>query len=80
MGIYLQEKGLKVLNMPLEVGARGFINSRNKGVLAVISSLCKVKDYKKFISTISKISLIGSYKVLLARRSNEWSPGKLVKA
>ena len=37
--------------MPLEVGARGFINNRKKGVLAVISSLCKVKDYKKFVST-----------------------------
>ena len=80
LALDLQEKGLNVLNMPLEVGARGFIHSRNKGVLAVISSLCKVKDYKKFVSTISKISLIGSYKVWLARRSNEWSPGKLVEA
>ena len=80
LALDLEEKGLKMLNMPLEVGARGFFNSRNKGVLAVISSLCKIKDYKKFVSTISKISLIGSYKVWLARRSNEWSPGKLVEA
>ena len=49
-----KEKGLNVLNMPLKVGARGFVNSRNKGVLDVISSLCKVKDYKKFVGTTGR--------------------------
>ena len=76
----MEEKGLNVLNMPLEVGARGFINDRNKGVLAAISSLCKVKDYKKLVSTTRKLSLIGCYKVWLARKSNKWSLGKLVGA
>ena len=66
--------------MPLEVGARGYISPRNKGVLACISSLCKVKDYKRLVSTVGKISLLGSYKVWLARRSSVWSPGQLIRA
>ena len=55
LALDLEEKGLKVFNMPLEVGARGFINDRNKGVLVCISSMCRVKDCKQFVSTIGKI-------------------------
>ena len=80
LALDLEEAGLEVLNMPLEVGARGYISPRNKGVLACISSLCKVKDYKRLVSTVGKISLLGSYKVWLARRSSEWSPGQLIRA
>ena len=63
----LEEAGMEVLNMPLQVGARGCIDPRNKGVLACISSLCQVKDYKRFVSTLGKLSLVGSFKVWLVR-------------
>ena len=43
-------------------------------VLASISAVCKVKDYKKLWKTVSKISLVASYKIWLARRSNDWAP------
>ena len=66
--------------MPLEVGARGYINPRNMAVLASISSVCKVRDFKKFARTLGKVSLLGSYRVWLARRSNEWAPGNFVRA
>ena len=42
--------------------------------------MCRVKSFKKFARTLGKISLIGGYKVWLARRSNEWAPGQLVRA
>ena len=73
----LEEAGLEVSNTPLEIRARDYINPRNMTVLASISS---VKSLKKFTRTLGKISLIGSYKVWLARRSNEWAPGQLVRA
>ena len=76
----LEEAGLEVSNTPLEIGARGYINPRNMTVLASVLSLCRVKNFKKFTRTLGKISLIGSYKVWLARRTNEWSPGQLVRA
>ena len=76
----LEEAGLQAINMPLEVGARGFINQRNMAVLATISSMCKVRDFKEFARTLGKISLLGSYRIWLARRSNEWAPGSFVRA
>ena len=38
---------LKAFNMPLEVGARGFINPRKMAVLASICAVCKVRGYKE---------------------------------
>ena len=38
------------------------------------------EEFKKFTRTLGKISLIGSYKMWLARRSKEWAPGQLVRA
>ena len=76
----LEQAGLQAINMPLEVGARGYINPRNMAVLASISSVCKVRDFKKFARTLGKVSLLGSYRVWLARRSNEWAPGNFVRA
>ena len=76
----LEEAGLEISNTPLEIGARGYINPRNMTVLASVSSMCRVKSFKKFTRTLGNISLIGSYKVWLARRSNEWAPGSLIRA
>ena len=76
----LEGAGLKAYNMPLEVGARGYINPQNMAVLASIASVCKVKNYRKLCKTVSKISLVASYKIWLARRSNDWAPGQFIKA
>ena len=66
--------------MPLEVGARGYINPQNMAVLASIASVCMVRNYRKLFKTVSKISLVASYKIWLARRSNDWAPGQFIKA
>ena len=76
----LEEAGLQAINMPLEVGARGFISQRNMAVLATLSSMCKERDFKQFSRTLGKISMLGSYRIWLARRSNEWAPGNFVRA
>ena len=39
----IEEKGFNVLNCPLEIGCRGVISARNRGVLATIASLGKIK-------------------------------------
>ena len=59
--------------MPLEVRVRGYINPRNMAVLATLSSMCRVRDFKKFARALAKVSLVGSYRVWLARRSNDWT-------
>ena len=80
LNLDLEGAGLKAYNMPLEVGARGYINPQNMAVLASIASVCKVRNYRKLCKTVSKISLVASYKIWLARRSNDWAPGQFIKA
>ena len=60
-------------NMPPGVGARGYINPRNMSVLATFAKVCKVRNFKKMCHTVGKISLIASYNIWLARRSNDWA-------
>ena len=40
----IEEKGFKCHNIPLEIGARGFINNQNK---SVINHICKIMNIKK---------------------------------
>ena len=40
--------GYNCLNMPLEIGCRGLINSRHNGVLAAICSMVGIKSLKKW--------------------------------
>ena len=80
LALDLEEAGLKAFNMPLEEGARGYINPQNMSVLASISSVCKVKNYRKLCKTVRKISLVDSYKIWLDRLSNDWAPGQFVQA
>ena len=76
----LEEADLQAINMPLEVGVRSYINPRNMAVLATLSSMRRVRDFKKFSRNLAKVSLEDSYKVWLARRFNKWASGNLVRA
>ena len=76
----LQELGYTALNIPLEIGSRGVITARNHTVLADVCGLCGIKNLKTFRRTLGKISLLGSHRIYLARRSSEWSGGPLIKA
>ena len=76
----LTRKGWKTINLPFEVGARGVINSRNFGVLTSLCTMFGIRGLANLRRTVGRIALLGSYRIWLARRSNEWSPGKLIEA
>ena len=71
--------GYTAYNTPLEVGCRGVITARNHAVLAMVADMCRIRDVKKLRRTIGKIALVASHRIYLARNSNDWSSGELVK-
>ena len=64
--------------MPLEIGCRGVINLRNAANLEYICNLVGIKGIQKLKGALERIALIGSYRIWLARNSQEWSAGELV--
>ena len=64
--------------MPLEIGCRGVINLRNAANLEYICNLVGIKGIQKLEGTLGRIALIGSYRIWLARNSQEWSAGELI--
>ena len=65
-------------NTPLEIGARGVITARNHAVLAMVTSMCHIRNLKTLRRTLGKIALVASYRIYLARNSPDGSSGKLV--
>ena len=49
-----------IINIPLEVGARGYVNPRKSAVLASLSFMCKIRDFKKFAKSLSKVFMLGT--------------------
>ena len=74
----LREAGFDARNMPLEIGCRGVINLRNAANLEYICNLVGIKGIQKLKGALGRIALIGSYRIWLARNSQEWSAGELV--
>ena len=74
----IEAKGMVCINCPLEVGSRGVISERNSGVLAMIASMCKIRDVKNLKRTVSKIALLGSYRIWISRKSQSWVGGNLI--
>ena len=75
----LKAFGFTAHNMPLEIGSRGVITTRNHTVLATVCGMCNIKNTKTFRRTLGKIALVASHRIYLARRSSDWSGGQLVK-
>ena len=75
----LQELGYTALNIPLEIGSRGVITSRNNTVLATVASMCGIRDLKVLRRTLCKISLLASHRIYLARASREWTGGEYIR-
>ena len=73
------EAGYNCINTPLEIGARGLITQRNRSTLTWLCSRAKERKVKRFISTCSKLALLGSYSVWVARRSKDWTAGRLLQ-
>ena len=73
----IENNGYTCLNLPLEIGTRGVITTRNKEVLFSLTKLCKSSQTKSFIKKLGKIALLGSYRIYLARNTTDWSPAAL---
>ena len=76
----LRLEGYSASNLPLEVGCRGVVSSRNLGVLATICSTVGIRTHKQLRANLGRIALLGSYRIWLARRSQDWAPGDLIRA
>ena len=75
----IKQQGFSVWNCPLEVGCRGVINNRNCGVLATLSKMCNVKDFKNLRRTIGKIALLGSHRIWMSRKSQSFVGGNFIQ-
>ena len=64
----LKDAGFHAINLPLEIGARGVINSRNVGVITTLATSVGIKNSKKLRRSLGKICLLGSFRIWLARR------------
>ena len=78
--VHIEDKGWVVSNLPLELGTRGSVDKRNSANIETISNLCGVRAIKRFKGALSKIALLGSYRIFLARNSNSWQAGALIEA
>ena len=76
----IREKGLQCHHTTLEIGARGLITPRNRSNIAWLCSLAREGKVKRVTSTLSKLALLGSYSIWVARRSQDWTSGSLLKA
>ena len=75
----LEERGWRVSNLPIEIGVRGSIDKRNAANIETISIICGIKAIQRLKRALSKIALLGSYRVYIARKSQDWNPGSLIE-
>ena len=74
----IEDSGFKCQNIPLEVGARGYINPRNKGVITHLCQMMKIKKVSQVLKNCSKLALLGSYVIWNARHSQDWTSGQFL--
>ena len=75
----IESQGYRCTSIQLEIGVRGFINTRNKGVLVHISKILKVRKIKEVMKKCSKLALLGSFMIWNARHSEDWTSGCFLK-
>ena len=74
----LRAGGVDARNLPLEIGW-GVINQRNAANLEYLCNLIGIRGIKRLKGDLGRIAVIGSYRIWLARNSQEWNPGELIK-
>jgi hypothetical protein len=75
----IKKTGLKCHIHTLEIGARGFIDSRNRGTLTFLCHLAGFRRVRQVQQTCSKLAMLGSKVIFNARNSLDWSAGALLK-
>ena len=75
----IQNSGWTCSHTTLEIGSRGMITQRNKSSLVMLCNLARETKKSKVIQTCSKLALLGSYSLYVARHSKDWMPGPLLQ-
>ena len=75
----LREAGFPTTVMPLELGCRGVLDRSNAANLEVLLNQLGIRSFKKVRSDLGKLALLGSYRIWLARQSDVWTPGPLLR-
>ena len=75
----IQDAGYNCSNMPLEVGSRGHLTSRNRETLIYICHMVGIRKYQQILRNYSKLALLGSYTIFLARGAPDWSGSGYLK-
>ena len=74
----IKENGFSCCNMPLEVCSRGQITSRNRETLLYLCHTFGIRKFQQVIKNCSKLALLGSYAIYLARNAPDWSGSGLL--
>ena len=75
----LREMGYKASNIPFEIGCRGTLNARNSVVLETLCNILRIPGWQKLKGALGRIALLGSYRIWLARHSQDWTGGELIR-
>ncbi len=69
----------KYCTISLELGCRGVLDRSNAANLEVLLNQLGIRSFKKVRSDLGKLALLGSYRIWLARQSEIWTPGPLLR-
>jgi hypothetical protein len=75
----IKEAGFNCMNMPLEVGSRGHLTSRNRETLLFLCHTFGIRKHQQILRNCSKLALLGSYAIFLARGAPDWSGSGYLK-
>ena len=71
--ITIQGNGFKCANIPIEVGTRGFISTKNKNILTQLCHGLRITKVSSVVKNCSKLALLGSFTIWNARYSSDWN-------
>ena len=75
----IQGNGFKCLNIPLEIGTRGFINAKNKNILTQLCHGLRITKVSKVVKNCSKLAVLGSFSIWKASYFSGWNGGAVLK-
>ena len=75
----LCDQGLTTYNLPVEIGCGGVVNKKKHLVLETIGNLVKIRGRKRLKAALGRITLLGSYRIWLARHSQQWTGREMIK-
>jgi hypothetical protein len=75
----IEDKGYKCSNLPLEIGSRGHITTRNRETLVHLCHTFKIGKFSNVIKNCSKLALLGSYSIFIARSAKDWTGSGYLK-